>query len=297
MYYKHMGFPRQAELVLDAAARLGESPRWLSDREHLLWLDIYGHELHLTDPRAGSDTTQPLTETVGALAPRNEAEAVVAAPSGLFAVGYDSGLLTKLLDFRLPDDVRFNDGICDALGRFWAGTLAEDDYRPSDGRVVRIEPDLTVTTQIQDIGLSNGIGLSPRGERLYFIDSLLQRLDVFDFDLDTGSAECRRTLVQIDPADGIPDGLTVDREGGIWVAIFGSGRVRRYTEAGALDMEIVVPAANVTACTFGDTDLGTLYITSAAWSPSGRDAGEPGAGGVFAVRPGVTGLPCQRFGG
>jgi sugar lactone lactonase YvrE len=284
-----------AAVVLDARARLGEGPRWLAERGRLLWLDIYGRCLHLTEPVAGTDTTWPLAEEVGAAAPRNSEEAVLAAPSGLLALNYASGETTRLLDFSLAPDARFNDGLCDPAGRFWAGTLAAD-YRPSAGRLLRIAPDGRVTTQLDGIRLTNGIGLSPDCGRLYFIDSLLQRVDAFDFDLDRGRLGTRRTVARIDPAEGIPDGLAVDREGGIWVAIFGAGRVRRFTPDGEPDLDIVLPAANVTACTFGGPDLATMYVTTAVWSPTG-DADTPGAGGLFAVRPGVAGMPAHRFAG
>ena len=286
---------QQAQLILDARACLGEGPRWLPHRGELLWLDIEGRQLHLTDPESRLDVAWPLPETVGAAAPRNDHEAVIAAPSGLFAINYDSGATQRLSEFALADDVRFNDGFCDPRGRFWTGTMGAD-HRPSAGRLLRIATDGTVTTQVEGVRLSNGIGLSPESDRLYFIDSLNQRLDVFDFDLDRGKLSGRRMLAEIDRADGIPDGLAVDREGGIWVALFGGGRVRRFTEAGSPDVEILVPTSNVTACTFGDADFGTLYITTATWSPTGAVT-TPNAGGLFAVRPGITGSPSYRFAG
>lgn len=285
----------QAELVLDARAHLGEGPRWLPEREDLLWLDIEARRVHLTETRTRIDLSWPVAEDVGLAAPRNEAEAILATRRGLFVLDYDSGAMSPLIELDLASDVRFNDGFCDPLGRLWAGAMAAD-HRPSGGALMRIDPDGRVSVEVEDVRLSNGIGLSPDNDRLYYIDSLCQRVDVFDFDLEHGRLTRRRTLVEIDPADGIPDGLSVDSEGGVWVAIFGGGSVRRYTARGELDAEVMVPARNVTACAFGDEDLGTMYITTATWTPDGYTSAR-GAGGLFAARPGVRGIAAGGFGG
>lgn len=287
---------QSAQLMLDARARLGEGPRWIAERGELLWLDIYGRRMHLTDPSTREDNHWALNELVGAAAGRTERDAVLAAPNGLLSLDYASGQTTRLFSLPLPSGARPNDGFCDPEGRLWTGCLVEPTYPASAGRLLRIDPDGDVSVQLEGIRLANGAGLSPDCDRLYFIDSLLHRVDAFDFNLDRGVLGLRRTFAEIDPAEGIPDGLTVDRDGGVWVAIFGAGRVRRFTPRGEPDGDVVLATENVTACTFGGGQLDTLYITTAVWGPDGN-ASTPGAGGVFAARPGFTGLPSHRFAG
>ena len=142
---------------------------------------------------------------------------------------------------------------------------------------------------------SNGLGWSPDNRFAYYIDSATQRIDVFDYNLAGGEFAHRRTLVQIPPADGIPDGLTVDADGGIWVALHGGGAVRRYLPTGELDDEIVLPVSSPTACTFGGPGLRLLYITTSSLGlVPGR---EPAAGSVFVCEPGVIGLPVHGYRG
>jgi sugar lactone lactonase YvrE len=167
--------------------------------------------------------------------------------------------------------------------------MALDESRLHQGALYRYDPDGTLHTKLTGVSLSNGIGWSPDGRRMYYVDTMAQRVDVIDFDPDTGALHDRRPWVTIDDADGGPDGLTVDDEGGVWVALWGGSAVRRYRPDGELDGVIELPVSQVTACCFAGE---RLIITTAS-----RGVSEPGAGNLFVAEPGVSGPPAHRFGG
>jgi sugar lactone lactonase YvrE len=189
-------------------------------------------------------------------------------------------------------DTRMNDGACDSRGRFWAGTMSLQGDTRSAG-LYRLDPDLRVTRVLPGISVSNGIGWSPDGTLLYHVDSPRRRVDVYDFEAGAGRVRGRRSVIPVPAELGLPDGLTVDAEGGIWIALWGGGAVQRHSPDGALSERVELPVTNVTSCCFGDPDLGTLYVTTAARGA----AHEPLAGAVFACRPGVRGLPAPPFAG
>jgi sugar lactone lactonase YvrE len=194
-------------------------------------------------------------------------------------------------------DQRMNDGNCDAAGRFWAGTMAIDEHEGA-GALYRLDPDGRVHTMVDRVSISNGIDWSEDGRLMYYIDSPTQSVDVFDFDLASGTIANRRSFVRIDPVDGTPDGLTLDAEGFVWVALWGGGAVRRYASDGTLDSIVTVAAPHVTSCAFGGRDLGDLYITTARIKLSDAErSSRPLAGGLFRTRPGVHGRPPHRFKG
>ncbi|HEY0448644.1 SMP-30/gluconolactonase/LRE family protein [Actinophytocola sp.] len=277
------------EPVGPTRARLGEGPCWDDDRQVLWWLDINGNAVHRTRPD-GTTATVPTPDRPTALAPLADGRLLVALAGGLAVLdtGGDAGTgeVTARLDLPLEPGVRLNDGACDPLGRFWVGSMAEDE-EPGRGHLYRVR-DGRVDTVLDDVWLSNGIDWSPDGSLMYYIDSLTRRVDVFDFGHDAagGDVSNRRTLVEVPAAAGIPDGLTVDTDGAVWVAFFGGGAVRRYTPAGELDREIPLPAANVTACAFGGSARDRLFITTAAG---------PGthAGALFTVHTGHQGNPTR----
>jgi sugar lactone lactonase YvrE len=181
-----------------------------------------------------------------------------------------------------PADTRFNDGKCDAAGRLWAGTMSTA-RRPGDGRLYRVGAGGDAVVAIPSTTISNGLGWSPDNTLFYFVDSTSQAIDVFDFDLDGGEIANRRRFAAIDPGDGLPDGLTVDAEGGVWVCLFGGGCVRRYDPAGRLDAAVELAISKPTSLAFGGPRLDRLYVTSAL------------GGAILEIEPGVRGLPGNRF--
>jgi sugar lactone lactonase YvrE len=159
----------------------------------------------------------------------------------------------------------------------------------------RYDLDGTVTTVLSGVTVSNGIAWDADGSRMYYIDSATQRIDVFDYDADSGTPADRRPLVSVEPGMGMPDGMALDDEGGLWVALWRGGAVHRYGPDGRLDAVVELPVRLVTACAFGGAGLDKLYITTSGHGlPPGS---QPGAGAVFVLRPGVRGLPTGMFAG
>jgi sugar lactone lactonase YvrE len=254
------------EVYVDARAELAEGPRWDADSGVLLWVDIERGEVHR------GDETLRFDERVGSAAPVAGGGLIVATASSLVLDG------DTVAVFPHGRDLRANDGVCDDRGRLWVGTMALDErdgcaalYR-FDGELVRV---------LDGVGMSNGIGWSPDRTCMYYVDSLTRRVDVFDYD---GEIANRRTFAAIDRADGIPDGLAVDADGGVWVALWGGSCVRRYDPGGVLVEQVAIPGENVTACCFGGADGRSLFVTTAA--PDGR---------IYVADVGVAGPPAQPF--
>lgn len=286
------------ELVLDAQADLGEGPVWDERRQVLLWVDIHAGLVHTFDPAGGAGEAVDTGQPVGAVALREAGGLVLAVRDGfaLLDPGAAAPRLVAALELDEPR-TRMNDGKCDAAGRFWAGTMDEEEQAPL-GSLYRLDPDGTVTPMLADLYLSNGLGWSPDRRTMYHVDTPTRRVDAFDFDLGAGAIGNRRTAVDLEPGAGLPDGMAIDAEGFLWVALWGGSAVRRYSPAGRLDAVVEIPASQVTSCTFGGPDLDELFVTTARRGLGpGQVASEPAAGGIFRVRPGVAGEPATRFAG
>ena len=195
-------------------------------------------------------------------------------------------------------DVRMNDGACDPQGRFWAGTMAYDES-PGAGVLYRLELDGSCTRVLTGLTISNGIGWSPDGATMYLADSGTGRVEAFDFDGGSGDISRRRTLVRIEQPGVVPDGLTVDEDGGIWVALWGGGAIQRYAPDGSVLATVRLPVDRPTSCAFGGPDRATLFVTTAR---AGLDevalARQPDAGHLFRIDGlGVRGMPCMPYRG
>ena len=215
------------------------------------------------------------------------------ATRGGFAKLDESGRFELIVEVEADIPVnRMNDGKCDHYGRFWAGTMSEDD-EPGAGSVYRLERDGSVTKVFGGSTVSNGLDWSPDGTVMYYVDSLTYGIDAFDFDGPTGEPSARRRLVDIPREKGLADGVTVDKEGFIWVALHSGGGLERYSPQGVLDIRVDLPVSLVTNCAFGGPDLTDLYITTAV----SRDLEEELAGALFLYRPGVAGLLTHSYRG
>jgi len=270
-------------------AELGEGPCWDPVTGSLFWVDIPAglvHRLDSSGEHSGWDVGCP----AGAVVPRAGGGLVVAAGLGFCTLDPDTGAVEPLAAAEPGDpDVRMNDGACDRAGRFYAGTMALDES-PGKGALYRLEPDHSVSKLFSGLGISNGIGWSPDDRLMYYIDSLAYRVDVLDYDPVTGAMGERRPFVHLGSGDVVPDGLAVDAEGSIWVAVWGGGVIQRYSAGGRLTGVVRLPAANVTSCAFGGAGLDQLYVTTAAGP--GRSGG-----GLFSCPAGVTGLPAYPYRG
>jgi sugar lactone lactonase YvrE len=283
------------DVAVRARAELGEGPRWIAGR--LAWVDILAGTLHRLDPATGSQRSMTFDDALGMVAPRGQGGLLAAVGRSVVLLDEDSEEVARVDLPDEPPDNRVNDGRCDPAGRLWIGTMRADGDGAA-GSLYRVDPDLSVRRVATDLGISNGIDWSPDGERMYHVDSATGRVDVYDFEVRQGLASGRRALVAVPEDQGVPDGLVVDAEGGIWVAFHGGWAVRRYTPDGSLDREVPMPVAQPTAVAFGGEDLADLSVTTAT---EGLDADDledqPLAGSVLRLRPGVTGRPTTPFAG
>jgi len=285
------------ELAADAHATLGEGPVWDAARGALWWVDIPAGLVHRFDPRTGADRAMPIGSAVGAVALRRGGTLLVACADGLAELDPDGGRLETLLPLETGDGRhRCNDGKCDPAGRFWVGRMAVD-AEPGAGALLRVDPDLAVTTRLAGLTIPNGLGWSPDGNRMYFVDSTWGEVREHPYDTATGSMGEGRALVRFPDDGSVPDGLTVDAEGHLWVARWGAGCVVRVTPDGAVVDRVDLPVSRVTSCTFGGEDLDVLYVTTARGDDAADLAREPLAGGLFRCRPGVRGVFPVPFAG
>ena len=277
---------------------LGEGARWDARRGELLRVDIVAGRVYRDriDERGGLDPvrTYELPGTVGAVAPVEGDEGwLLAAGRGFVHLSPDGS--RRPLGEVAPTGTRMNDAACDPQGRFWAGTLA-DDHRPGGGALYRLDRDGRIELVLDDLTISNGLGWSPDGATMYLVDSGPRVVHAFRFDGERGALAEGRVLVSVPEYVGAPDGLTVDADGDLWVAIYGAGRVHRYSSDGELREELLVPAMETTSCAFAGADLHRLYVTTATenWSDEQRRA-EPTAGLTYRFETDATGRPAAAF--
>ncbi|HEY9371621.1 SMP-30/gluconolactonase/LRE family protein [Streptomyces sp.] len=284
--------------------RLCEGPVWDPDLQELLWVDITAGLVHRGSlvPRAdGSGLADILPRTalapggpVGAVRPCRSGALIAAVSTSLVKIG-DGGRQEELAVLPLPQDGvprRLNDAACDPRGRLLAGTMAYDTT-PGAGALYQLGPN-GLRVLLDSVTISNGLGWSPDGALMYYADSATRRVDVFDYDLATGTPSGRRPFAAID--GGVPDGLTVDRDGSVWVAVWGAGQVRAFAPDGACHTVVDVAASHVSSVAFAGPALDTLVITTAAEELTERQLiEERHAGRLFVCRPGVAGLPAVPF--
>jgi sugar lactone lactonase YvrE len=301
----------KATPVRDRHDVLGEGPAWDAANDRLVWCDIAGKKIHELRPDGDGWTagaTWEMPDLPGAVVPHRDG-GLLAMVGHEFCLLGDDGALEPIARIQVTGaPARFNDCKVDPRGRLLAGTMVLDLSEP--GRLVRLDPDGTLTTLLDDVALSNGLDWSPDGATFYFTDTPTRGIDAFDYDLDTGAISDRRRLVTIPDGLGAPDGMCVDDEGCLWTATIFSGTVRRYAPDGELLGVIETPAHQVSSCAFGGPDGGELFITTIGEEiprflpqdlgvPEDRiDASNanPDNGLLLSCRPGATGPPARAFG-
>lgn len=290
----------QAELVIDARATLAEGPSWDENKQVLYWVDIPGNQVHIFDPVQKLDRVIDVGQYVGAVVPDKKGNLVLAMHHGFYTYDVRTEQLQAIVDPEtdLPRN-RFNDGKCDPVGRFWAGTMSLDGEAQA-GALYCLDTDLSTRVVIRHVTCSNGITWSPDYKTMYFIDTPTKQVVAYDFELNTGHLSNPNVVVTFpeDGSAGVPDGMTSDTEGMLWIAHWGGAQVSRWDpETGVQIDSVSVPASRVTSCVFAGEGLEELYITTAREGLSERDLKkQPHAGGVFRVKPGVKGLPTYSFG-
>ncbi|MGH2393121.1 MAG: SMP-30/gluconolactonase/LRE family protein [Candidatus Limnocylindria bacterium] len=288
---RRAGALTQAEQITEPVAHHAEGPVWSERWGGLRWVDMLAGDV-LSMTASGSIVRRHVGTIAAAVRPRRQGGAVIGVERG-FALEAPEGTVTALDELWTDDGIRMNEGGCDPDGRFYCGSMAYDE-QPGAGRLYRLDPDGEVTVVLDDVTVSNGLDWSPDGSLAYYNDTDTGQVTVFDYTTENGLSD-RRTFAEIPFDAGRPDGLTVDADGGVWVALFGGGAVRRYSPTGALDELIELPARNVTACTFGGPALDQLFITTS------REKLEPGedplAGALFRAVTGIAGMPVREFAG
>jgi sugar lactone lactonase YvrE len=292
----------EVRLVLDAQSTLGEGAIWHPAENKLYWVDIDGKILHIYDPLSRTDKAIPVGQRIGTVVPVQTSPGyigvLVALQNGVHKINTETGKLSFMVN-PLPDSsMRFNDGKCDPAGRFWVGSLALDSRRRG-ASLYRIDTDGSVHEMLDSVSISNGIVWSLDKKTMYYNDTPTLTVQAFDYDDRTGNISNRRVAVKIPRGSGAPDGMTIDAEGMLWIALWGGNCVARFNPlTGELLKKIMVPAPNVSSCAFGGKDLGTLYITTArAWVSPEKLKEFPLSGGLFAVNPGVKGVKAEVYKG
>ncbi len=286
----------QAELILDARNGTGESPVWSVAEQSLYWVDIPARQLCRWNA-VGGLTTWTAPEMLACIGAAAGGGWIVGAESGLFRLDPQAG---GALGFKplaavnhAMSGMRFNDGRCDRQGRFLAGTMLMDMSAAAEvGCIYQYENDAGLTCLLDGFITPNGMAFSPDGKTMYLSDShpSVQMVWSFDYDIATGTPANRRVFVDMNAFPGRPDGAAVDEDGCYWICGNDAGLVHRFTPEGKLDRSLAVPVKKPAMCAFGGAGLDTLFVTSIR--PGGIDlSDQPLAGGVFALRPGVRGLP------
>jgi len=289
-----------ADLLLDARAELGEGPAWDASARRLYWVDILPGQVHVFDVDSGQDERFDLGETVGCLAPRQNGGLVLALRFGFATLSLPGGILTRLAapEAGSPHN-RFNDGKCDPAGRFLAGSMNLNKIQQPTGALYSLAPNGQVKRLREGVTISNGLTWSPDYKTLYYIDTPTRQVLAYDYDLESGNIANPRPVIKVPQEMGLPDGMTSDMEGNLWIALWDGAAVSVWEPArGRLIRTLPIPAQRPTACVFGGEKMNVLYVTSARTGLSQRKLSQyPFSGGLFAVQTETQGLPTFRFAG
>ena len=284
--------------ISDTRAILGEGPVWHAGK--LFWVDIEGCKVFVHDPDTTTDRVIELPSRVGCVWPCADGDRLVCGlQAGIAFLDLASGQLEPINDPEADQPrTRFNDGKCDPLGRFWAGTMDMKETGPL-GSLYMLDARRQLTRQWSDITVANGLAWDPDGMTFYYIDSPTREVAAFDYDADSGTISNRRPIITIPDGEGFPDGMTIDAEGKLWIALWqGWGVVRYDPKSGERLGKIDLPVEKVTSCAFGGENFDKLYITSAR---IGLELAtlekQPFAGGLFRADVEASGLPATPFAG
>lgn len=283
------------EVVTHHFCTLGEGPVWDNDQQAILWVDILENEIHKFSLEEQFHTTLKVDQMVGAIAIRSSGGLIAALQHGFAAINWSTQQIEIINDpeAHLPKN-RFNDGKCDPAGRFWAGSMSMND-NTKKGSLYMLNTDLSVAPKLSGVSCSNGLTWSVDQQIFYFIDTPTKQVVAYDYDVLNGQIANKRVIIETNQVAGYPDGMTIDTEGMLWIAMWDGYQVARFNpKTGKLIQCIQLPVSRVTSCAFGGPEMQDLYITSAR----NERAKEPLAGSLFVVKnSGFTGFPANEFKG
>lgn len=284
--------PHNVQLAVDANNHLGETPLWSTAEQVLYWINCeHPPEIHRFNPADGSHVVWPMRMRVGGIALGARGRLLVVLSDGLYDFDPTTAALTLRCVSPLAPHVSLHECQCDRQGRLWVGGF-DHHFTPTnrdarDAALCRLDGNQLIPV-VTRISVANGLAFGPDGRRLYFADSPTRRVECFDLDAASGALSNRATFAELPAGEGFVDGATVDAEGAYWLANVGAGRLRRYLPDGTLDRIVALPVGNPTKAAFGGKDLDTLYVTTTRLA-LGPDSATNG--GLYAFKPGVTGLP------
>jgi len=292
--------PSQPEIVLEHTCLLGEGPLWDAANNCIYWVDIISGNLHRYSIADEVHETFNVGAMLGAIALRKSGGLVAAMQNGFAFVDFDKRQVLHITDpeANLPGN-RFNDGKCDPAGRLWAGTMPLNET-DSVGNVYMLDKDLSVMHKIAGVTISNGMAWTADNKTLYYIDTPTRYIVAYDYDTTTGGISNKRVVIDVHGERGYPDGMTIDKNGMLWIAFFGGWQVAQFNpQTGERLQSIALPTANITCPTFGGPDLSDLYVTSAYKELTAEErAAQPYAGCLFVIKNmEVGGVSVHEFGG
>ena len=279
---------------------LGEGPVWDTGNQRLLWVDILNGNLHQFYPETGAGSIFEAGKFVGSIVLRQNNGIIAALQDGFTEIDLHIG---SIKDLSTPDchpaGNRFNDGKCDKKGRFWAGTMSLAEIEGA-GKLYMLDTDQTITVKVENVTISNGLAWSADDKLFYYIDTPTRKVVAYDYNIETGSIKNKRTVITIPEGFGYPDGMTIDTDGMLWIAFWDGWKVARWDPfTGALLLQVELPVARVTSCTFGGKNMDDLYITTAKTGLSQVELIEqPLAGALFVIKhSGFRGIPPYKYNG
>lgn len=274
------------QIVVDHKSVVGECPLWHPFDKKLYWIDIPEGIIFRYDPETGNHEEFYSGEVIGGFTIQEDGSLLLFLERGAVKILKDGETSTVIDEISEEIDTRFNDVIADPEGRVFCGTMPAKDHR---ARLYRLDADGSITKILEGIGISNGMGFTPDRKQMYFTDSPGGKIYLFDYDLKTGKIENQKIFIAVPESEGVPDGMTVDKEGCIWSARWDGGCLIRYKPDGKEVLRIQFPAKKISSVTFGGKDYRDIYVTTAGGDK--REEEGPGAGALFHLNLDIQGVP------
>ena len=288
---------KKAECLYRSNFSLAESPLWVPEEKLLYWVDINGPTINCLNPINGTFNFWRCHTQIGCVARAKNSELIAALKDGIYNFRPETGKFAKIVDPEpnKPEN-RLNDGKIDKTGRFLVGSMNDGNPDNPSGSLYQLSLNNKLSLLLDQIRIPNSIAWSPEGDIMYFSDTRAQTIWSFRYNCETGKISHRKTFAKFSRLEGRPDGATIDKEGYLWCAEYGGGKIIRFDPKGRLDSEITVPATNVTSCTFGGPNFSTLYITTASQrlTPEQKLL-QPLAGSIFSCELNIGGIAEPIF--